>query len=196
MTPERAAKINKVLSKRQNDLTVIIENVTDPHNIAAVMRTCDAVGISEIFVLNTKIHAHKKFGERTSSSARKWMQTHQFTDAKECFDTVRKKYSKIYSTHLGEDSKSIYQMDFTEPIALVFGNEKRGVSDEIRTLCDGNFIIPQVGMISSLNISVACAVTIYEAFRQKEQAHHYNKMKLNESEQTDLFDYWNIKEKI
>jgi len=196
MTPERATKINKVLEKRQNDLTVIIENVTDPHNIAAVMRTCDAVGISEIFVLNTKINSHKRFGTRSSSSAQKWMHTHQFTDMQECLSVVRKKYNRIYATHLGEESKSIYEMNFTEPIALVFGNEKRGVSDEIRALCDGNFIIPQVGMISSLNISVACAVTIYEAFRQKDVQNHYEKRKLTPSEKDSLFDYWDIKENI
>jgi len=196
MTPERATKINKVLEKRQNDLTVIIENVTDPHNIAAVMRTCDAVGISEIFVLNTKINNHKRFGTRSSSSAQKWMHTHQFTDMQECLSVVRKKYNRIYATHLGEESKSIYEMNFTEPIALVFGNEKRGVSDEIRALCDGNFIIPQVGMISSLNISVACAVTIYEAFRQKDVQNHYEKRKLTPSEKDSLFDYWDIKENI
>lgn len=196
MTPERIAKVNHVLSKRQNDLTVIIENVTDPHNIAAVMRTCDAVGISEIYVLNTKINTHKRFGTRSSSSAQKWMQTHQFTDMQACFEHVKKKYKRVYATHLGETSKSIYEMDFTEPIALVFGNEKTGVSNEIRSICDGNFIIPQVGMISSLNISVACAVTIYEAYRQKEAKGHYNNMKLNETEKEDLFGYWGIKEKI
>jgi len=196
MTPERSAKINKVLSKRQNDLTVIIENVTDPHNIAAVMRTCDAVGISEIFVLNTKINTHKRFGTRSSSSAQKWMHTHQYTDMNECMTDVRKKYKRIFATHLGEDSKSIYEMNLTEPIALVFGNEKRGVSDEIRSLCDGNFIVPQVGMISSLNISVACAVTIYEAYRQKEIKGHYDRMKLDASQKASLFDYWNIKENI
>lgn len=196
MTPERATKINKVLGKRQNDLTVIIENVTDPHNIAAVMRSCDAVGISEIFVLNTKINTHKRFGTRSSSSAQKWMQTHQYTDVQECISVVKKKYKRIFATHLGEQSKSIYEMDFTEPIALVFGNEKHGVSDEIRALCDGNFIIPQVGMISSLNISVACAVTIYEAYRQKEAKGHYNEKKLDTAQQQSLFDYWGIKEKI
>ena len=196
MTPERAAKIKKVLSKRQNDLTVIIENVTDPHNISAVMRTCDAVGISEIFVLNTKINMHKRFGTRSSSSAQKWMQAHQFTDMQECFAAVRSKYKKIFATHLDETSKSIYEMDFTEPIALVFGNEKTGVSDEIRSLCDGNFIIPQVGMISSLNISVACAVTIYEAYRQKEKQAHYQQMKLNTDQQGSLLNYWGVAEKI
>jgi tRNA (guanosine-2'-O-)-methyltransferase len=196
MTPERAAKINKVLEKRQNDLTVIIENVTDPHNIAAVMRTCDAVGISELFVLNTKINNHKRFGTRSSSSAQKWMHTHQFTNMQECMSTVRKKYKRIYATHLGEESKSIYEMDFTGPIALVFGNEKRGVSDEIRALCDGNFIIPQVGMISSLNISVACAVTIYEAFRQKDEQGHYKNLKLTSSEKAALYEYWDVKENI
>ena len=73
MTNERKEKIENVLSKRQNDLTVVLENVFDPHNISAVMRSCDAVGIQEIYVLNTKIPRHKKWGARSSSSAAKWL---------------------------------------------------------------------------------------------------------------------------
>src|SRR5688500_16488005 len=173
MTPERSQKIKQVLAKRQNDLTVVLENVFDPHNISAVMRSCDAVGIQDIFVLNTRIPRHKKWGARSSSSAAKWLTIHQYTDAAECFAVLRQQYQRILTTHLSHDAVSLYDCDLTGKLALVFGNEHSGVSDEIRKLADGNFIIPQVGMIRSLNISVACAVTLYEAFRQKKSAGQY-----------------------
>ena len=78
MTPERTEKLLSVLNHRQVDLAVVMENINDPHNIAAVMRTCDAVGIQEIYVLNTKINTHKRFGTKSSSSAAKWLTIHQF----------------------------------------------------------------------------------------------------------------------
>jgi tRNA (guanosine-2'-O-)-methyltransferase len=179
MTPERFSKITAVLSKRQDDITIVLENVFDPHNISAVMRSCDAVGVQEIYVLNTRIPRHKKWGSRSSSSAAKWLTIHQFTDAEACFAALRQKYHRILTTHLSADAVDLYQLDLTGSVALVFGNEHSGVSDEIITLADGNFKIPQVGMIQSLNISVACAVTLYEAYRQKHTAGHYQQQKLS-----------------
>lgn len=193
MTPERKEKLMAVLRKRQTDLTVVLENVHDPHNISAVMRTCDAVGVQEIYVLNTKIPKHKKWGTRSSSSAAKWLTIHEFENGEECFKEVRKKYSKILTTHLSSDAVSLHAIDFTQPIALVFGNEHSGVSEEVRTLADGNFIIPQAGIIQSLNISVACAVTLYEAYRQKSLAGHYTKQKLDQSLFEELYADWGLK---
>jgi tRNA (guanosine-2'-O-)-methyltransferase len=105
---------------------------------------------------------------------------------------LKKKYEKIFTTHLSSDAVSLYEVDLTENVALVFGNEHDGVSEELRNLCDGNFIIPQVGMIRSLNISVACAVTLYEAFRQKQKAGHYQKQKLTDKEYTSLSNEWGL----
>jgi len=192
MTNERRQKIESVLSRRQNDLTIVLENVFDPHNISAVMRSCDAVGVQEIYVLNTKIPRHKKWGARSSSSAAKWLTIHQFDNVEECFTDLRKKYSTILTTHLSIDAVSLYQTDLTKSIALVFGNEHSGVSEEIIQLADGNFIIPQVGIIRSLNISVACAVSLYEAFRQKDKAGHYQKQKLDTETYSNLFTKWEI----
>lgn len=192
MTPERSERLSKVLRKRQNDLTVVLENVFDPHNISAVMRTCDAVGIQEVYVLNTKIPRHKKWGTRSSSSAAKWLSIYQSEDVQECFSSLRRKYSTILTTHLSSDALNLYSIDFTKPIALVFGNEHSGVSDEIRSLADGNFIIPQMGIIQSLNISVACAVTLYEAYRQKNIAGHYDEQKLNGEMLKDLLSEWGL----
>ena len=192
MTEERQKRIQDVLHHRQNDLTVVLENVHDPHNIAAVMRSCDAVGISEIYVLNTGMIPHPKFGKRSSSSAQKWVNVHQFSEAKYCFEEIRKKYSKIYSTHLDENAVSLYDLELTTSCALVFGNEHSGITKESLAYCDGNFIIPQVGMIQSLNISVACAVSIFEAFRQKKAAGHYDKNKLSIDQKNELLDFWEV----
>jgi len=193
MTPQRTEKLISVLNKRQPDITIVLENVFDPHNISAVMRTCDAVGVQEIYILNTRIPRHKKWGPRSSSSAAKWLTIHQFENAGECFSSLRKRYSTILTTHLSSDAVSLHQLDFTKTIALVFGNEHSGVSDEIRALADGNFLIPQAGIIQSLNISVACAVTLYEAFRQKQLAGHYDKRRLDHDRYDELLKEWSFK---
>lgn len=192
MTPERYNRLTSVLHKRQPDLTIVLENVFDPHNVSAVMRTCDAVGIQDVHILNNRIPPHKKWGYRSSSTANKWLNVHQYTDAESCFAEIRKNYKKIYTTHLGTHSVEIYDLDFTESIALVFGNETFGVSEEIRKYSDGNFIIPQVGVIKSLNISVACAVTLYEAFRQKKAKSHYLESRMPEARIEILKNEWNI----
>jgi tRNA (guanosine-2'-O-)-methyltransferase len=192
MTEERFNKIQSVLSTRQNDLTVVLENVYDPHNISAVMRTCDAVGVQEIYVLNTKIPLHKKWGKRSSSSALKWLTIHQFDNLNSCLKAIRSQYDIVLTTHLSHDAVGLYNLDLTKKTALVFGNEHSGLSEEIRALADGNFMIPQTGMIRSLNISVACAVTLYEAYRQKEKAGHYQKQKLSEQQYENLYNQWKL----
>jgi tRNA (guanosine-2'-O-)-methyltransferase len=192
MTEERSNRLLEVLSKRQTNLTVVIENVEDPHNISAVMRTCDAVGIQDIYILTTKIPKHERFGFKSSSSANKWLTIHQYDNATLLIADLRKKYNKIYTTHLSADAVSLYDIDFTDSVALVFGNEKKGVSDEIRAMADGNFIIPQIGMIKSLNISVACAVSIYEAYRQKNEAGHYDNNSLSSERQALLKEEWGL----
>jgi tRNA (guanosine-2'-O-)-methyltransferase len=194
MTPERNDRLTSVLNKRQPDLTIVLENVFDPHNISAVMRTADAVGIQDIFILNTKIPPHRKWGAKSSSSAAKWLTIHQYTNADECFAELRKRYKKIYTTHLSTDAVGLHELDLTEPVALIFGNEHSGVSNEIISMADGNFIIPQVGIIKSLNISVACAVTLYEAYRQKNNAGHYNMIKLEGIKLETLRTEWGFLE--
>jgi len=192
MTPERYNRLSSVLNKRQPDLTVVLENVFDPHNVSAVMRTCDAVGIQDVYILNNRIAPHKKWGYRSSSTAAEWLTIHQFTNVDECFSELRKRYKKIYATHLSDDAISLHQIDLTESVAMVFGNETFGVSEEIRNHVDGSFIIPQVGIIKSLNISVACAVTLYEAYRQKKIAGHYDEPKLGEEQLAVLKKEWGL----
>lgn len=177
MTEERLKKIEDVVRKRQTDLTVILNNVHDPHNLGAVLRTCDSVGISEIYVLYTEDRNSEEnllLGKKAAASARKWVDVFLYTDVKKCFEHIRSKYDRILGTHLGVDSISVYDIDFTSPVALVFGNEHLGIDTEVLNYLDGNFIIPQVGMVQSLNISVSAAISLYEALRQREKAGKYD----------------------
>jgi tRNA (guanosine-2'-O-)-methyltransferase len=194
MTPERYNRMLSVIKNRQTNLTVVMENVNDPHNISAVMRTCDAVGIQDLYILNTKIAKHDYFGVKSSSSAAKWLTVHQFTNVADCFEALRKNYNKIYTTHLSSDAVSLYELDFTDSVALVFGNEHDGVSEETIAMSDGNFIIPQLGFIQSLNISVACAVSIYEAHRQKMAAGHYLEQSMTKERQDALLRDWGVED--
>jgi tRNA (guanosine-2'-O-)-methyltransferase len=190
MTPERKQKLVAVLNQRQPHIAVVLENVFDPHNVSAVMRTCDAVGVQDIFILNTKIARHKKWGNKSSSSAAGWLTVHQYDNAAACFAELRRRYSTILTTHLDGNSVSLHELDLTQSMALVFGNEHSGVSEEIRALADGNFIIPMAGIIQSLNISVACAVTLYEARRQKALAGHYNQRQLSPERVQQIWKEW------
>ena len=192
MTPERHERLTRVLSKRQPDLTVVLENVFDPHNVSAVMRTCDAVGIQDVYILNNRIPPHKKWGYKSSSTAAGWLTIHQFTDAEKCFEEIRKRYRKIYATYLNAAAIDVFNLDLTISAALVFGNETFGVSEDVRPYTDCDFIIPQVGIIKSLNISVACAVTLYEAFRQKRARGHYEQSRMPEDGLQNLRKEWGI----
>ena len=172
MTEERLKKINEVASKRQGNLTVVLNNVHDPHNIGAVLRTCDSVGIKEIYVIYNDDRVGKDniaLGKNSASSARKWVDVYLYRDVDKCICDIRKKYDLILGTHLDSESVSLYDLQLNKSIALVFGNENAGISDEVLKHLDGNFLIPQVGMVQSLNISVSVAVTLYEALRQREK---------------------------
>jgi tRNA (guanosine-2'-O-)-methyltransferase len=190
MTKERTEKLLKVLQQRQTNLTVVLEDVQDPRNITAVMRSCESVGIQDIHIITTKTPRFEKFGYKSGSSAGKWLTIHQYTSVDACFSILRNQYNTILTTHLSSDAVDVYSIDFTNCVALVFGNEHSGVSDEARNLADGNFIIPQMGVIQSLNISVACAVSIYEAFRQKRIAGHYKQSTMPVEQMNMLKEQW------
>lgn len=189
-TAERTEKLKRVLEKRQPDLTIVIENVDDPHNVSAVVRSCDAVGVFDVCLVYTEGRDFPELGEKSSASARKWLNFRKFRTIKECFQALRNENKKIYTTHLSKESKSLYDLDLTVPVAMVFGNEHKGVSEEAVELADGNFLIPQVGVIQSLNISVACAVSLYEAFRQRLKTGKYSTSQFSEEEFNQILNIW------
>lgn len=200
MTPQRREKLTQVLSKRQFDITVIFENVQDPHNISAVMRTCESAGIQQIHVLNHGIPPHPKFGKdlgfRSSSSAWKWLSINYHDNPKDCIHSLKQQGFKIMATALSEQAKDLYEINFTGKTALVFGNERTGVTPELLALCDGNFLVPQVGIIQSLNISVACAICLYEAFRQKREAGHYAPKPPTNERLQPLAEKWGLQKNL
>jgi len=189
-TNKRIEKLTNVLRLRQPSLTVVMENIHDPHNVSACLRSCDAVGVHEVHLLYHSGQIFPKLGKKSSASAKKWLKYSKHKTTIECFNKLKDEGKKIYTTHLSVDSISLYDLDLTQPIALVFGNEHEGVSQEALELADGNFSIPQVGLIQSLNVSVACAVSLYEAYRQRNQKGMYNTLQFNEQEFLSLQDEW------
>ena len=145
-------------------------------NISAIMRSCDAAGVHEIYAIVTdpRIDLEKySMHNKITSGSGKWVEMNVFTDVEECIRALRPKYGLIFGTHLSSSSESLYVKNLSESVALVFGNEHAGISEDLLSHLDGNFIIPQYGMVQSLNISVACAVTLYEALRQREKEGKY-----------------------
>jgi tRNA (guanosine-2'-O-)-methyltransferase len=192
MTEQRIERFKDVVRKRQLDMTVVLENVHDPHNIGAVLRSCDAVGITEIFVLYNEPNlftSHLKVAGKSNAGARKWVDINFYTDTDKCMQAVQSKYQTIYATHLGKTSESIYNIDLSQSFAIVFGNEKDGISMNTLEYCNQNILIPQMGMVKSLNISVACAVSLFEALRQRQAKGLYENGNMPSAKVSLLNDY-------
>jgi tRNA (guanosine-2'-O-)-methyltransferase len=168
----------------------MLENVFDPHNIAAVMRTCDSVGVGTIHTLYTEPPPHHLTGFRSSAGTWKWVEKIEHQATQTAIAALKKSYGRVLAAHISPNAIPVFAFDFKQPVALVFGNEQKGCSEELLSLCDGELYIPQVGMAKSLNISVACAVMLYEAYRQKNEAGHYTAQQLGASEIRALFEKW------
>jgi len=188
-TDERLQKIISTATARQFSLQVVMENIHDPHNVSAIFRTCDAVGVPKINLLYT-FESFPRISKTSSSSANKWIDVEKFTDTKNCYDKLRAQGFKVYASMLNKDAVNIYDIDFSQKVALVFGNEKRGVSPEAEKFADETFYIPMRGMIQSLNVSVAAAVTLYEAQRQRVMKEMYDRSELSQTELDTLIDKW------
>lgn len=190
-TSRRQERIESVLARRQPSLTVVLEDVHDPHNASAVLRSCDAVGVLDVHLVYVNEEPPRKsFGRSTSASAAKWIRLHQHESISACYAVLREQGFTIAATALEPDSKDFYSTDLTRPTALVFGNEMRGVSEAAIAGADMTVYIPMQGMVESLNISVSCAVTLYEAMRQRAAAGMYETPQLSESEMNAIRDEW------
>ncbi len=188
-TEKRLNKIRRVVKQRQHSLKVVLEDIHDPHNVSAIYRTCDSVGVVKATLLYNK-EKFPKISRVTSSSANKWVETERYQTTEECFNNLRKEGFKIYASKLDEDAKNLYELDLTEKVAIVVGNEHRGISDEVAELADEVFYIPMRGMIQSLNVSVAAAVTLYEAQRQRAEKGMYETSELSDDELEKKIDKW------
>lgn len=160
------------LVRRQPDLAVVMENIYDAHNVSAMLRTCDAVGAATAHLVYD-VEDVPEIAGGISVSAHRWLDQRRHASIAGCYAALRAEGLAIYATSLGEFSHDLYDLDLTRPTAFVFGNEVRGVSDEAALLADGTVFIPMMGMVESLNVSVACSVTLYEALRQRRLAGRY-----------------------
>jgi len=150
--------MNDVLNQRLNKLTIVLDNVHDPHNISAVLRSCEAFGIQDVHIIETT----EKFvvNREITHKCEKWLTLHIWKDFKSCADFLKHKNFAIYSTCFAEDALPINEISIDSPIAIVVGNEHRGVQNKITDLCDGKVIIPMFGFVQSLNVSVASAIAL------------------------------------
>ena len=190
-TDRRRQRVATVLARRQPDLTVVLEDVHDPHNVSAVLRSCDAVGVAAVhLVYVADAPPERAFARTTSASAAKWIDAVWHESIEDCYAALQAQGFTVLATAVGSESQDLYTVDLCRPTALVFGNEMRGVSERAVATADGTVAIPMMGMVQSLNISVACAVTLYEALRQRRAAGHYDAPKLGASAHGDLLEEW------
>lgn len=194
MTPKRFDKIRNVIGRRQKFLTIVLENIHDPHNVSAILRTADAVGIDKVYLIYNS-NKFPRIGKTSSASAKKWIELERFESVKECFSKLRESRYRIYSSHVSDcgGSLSLYDLNLTVRTALVFGNEHEGVSEDARKLSDRNFMIPMYGMVQSLNVSVAAAVCLYETLRQRELKSMYSKSAYTQKELRLKFAEYSLK---
>jgi tRNA (guanosine-2'-O-)-methyltransferase len=188
-TKERIEKVKRVLSLRQPDLRVVLEEVTNTHNASAVARTCDAAGILYVDIISQN-EEPLPVNEAISTRAEKWIQLNYYSSASECFASLRKKGFKIAATHLGEETLSYTELDYTQALAVVFGNEAEGISEEALSLADYRIKIPLLGMVQSLNLSVSVGVILYEALRQRKEKGICQKKCLSTEELEKYFKEW------
>ena len=166
--PRRFERLKTVLNKRMSDLTVLIENVEKPHNLSAIIRSCDAVGVLEAYAIFNK----EKFltFNSTAQGSQKWIKLHQFNETKKAVNTLKEQGFKLYGTNLNPESIDYKQCNFKGPTAFVLGAEKWGITEETSSLMDEHIHIPMRGMVESLNVSVAASALLFEAIRQRQVA--------------------------
>jgi tRNA (guanosine-2'-O-)-methyltransferase len=171
VTIARYQKILGVLHKRQPDLTILAESVHKPHNLSAMLRSCDAVGIGRVHAVNPT-GGVPTYNE-TSASAEKWVSVEVHPDLNSALNFVRAQNMQVLAAHLSSEAVDYRDVDYTKPTCILMGNEKHGVSTEAASLADKHIIIPMLGMVQSLNVSVATAVILFEAQRQRRNAGMY-----------------------
>jgi len=188
MTERRFRRIDAMLRRRQPDLTILAEDVYKPHNLSAMLRSADAVGIG-------RVHAVTPTGglptfNATSASAEKWVSLDVHADLHAALEHVRASGMQVFAAHLSAEAVDYRDVDYVTPTCILFGNERAGVSAAAAAAADAHVIIPMLGMVPSLNVSVATAVILFEAQRQRRAAGCYERVALSARERNDLAMRW------
>lgn len=194
MTPERYEKILRVLRRRQPTLTVLMDEVNKPHNLSAIVRTCDAVGVLQAHAVAPRGGQLATFEGQTygatSGSAHKWVPVQAHADAPGAVRDLQAQGFQVLATHLSQRSVDYRDPDYTRPTCVLLGAEKWGVSDEAADAADANIVIPMLGMVQSLNVSVAAATILFEAQRQRLAAGMYDAPQLEGADLARLAFEW------
>lgn len=188
-TPRRRARLLEVLRRRQNDLTLVLANIHDPHNVSAIYRSCDAFGLSRVHLYYTDT-PFPVLGRKTSASARKWVESVRHKNSAELMDALRGQGFQVLATSCSETARPLRDWDFTRPTAVIMGNEHSGVEEKLLAQADGQLYIPMYGMIQSFNVSVAAAIILAEAARQRESAGMYDTPRMSEAELEARLEEW------
>lgn len=189
LTDRRKARLAKALAQRQQDLTLVLANIHDPHNVSAIFRSCDAFGVDCVNLFYT-ITAFPALGRKSSASARKWVESRKFSDPDLMYAQLRREGFTILATSFTPRAKSFWEYDFLKPAAIVLGNEHAGVEEELVKKADGEIFVPMYGLIQSLNVSVAAAVILSEAARQREKAGYYARSRMAAAEYERRLAEW------
>jgi len=188
MTPERFLKIKQVLQQRQTDLTVIMDNIHKPHNFNAIVRTCDAVGVSDVQYIPVK-KGYRQLNYYAKGS-QKWVETHKYDDFPSAAQIFKKQGYQLLAAHFSDAAVDYREIDYTQPTAIVMGTELKGISDETAAIVDKHIIVPMVGMVASLNVSVASAVILFEAQAQRLAAGMYKTRAMDDARYYKLLFEW------
>lgn len=188
-TPRRKARLQEVLAHRQPDLTLVLANIHDPHNVSAIYRSCDAFGVDKVHLYYTDT-PFPVLGRKTSASARKWVESVRHRDRAELFAALRAQGMQVLATTFTAEARPLRQWDFTRPTAVIMGNEHSGVNEELVQAADGQLYIPMYGMIQSFNVSVAAALMLSEASRQRKLAGMYDHMTWTPEEYSERLADW------
>lgn len=189
ITSRRRAKIEQVLAQRQKDLTLVLANIHDPHNVSAIYRSADAFGVAELHLYYTDT-PFPTLGRKSSASARKWVETLRHKTADELQAGLKHQGYQLLATSCSPTARPLNVYDFTRPTAIIMGNEHSGVPEELLPLVDGELYIPMYGMIQSFNVSVAAAIILAEASRQRVEAGMYAQSSYNEEEYAARLAAW------
>jgi tRNA (guanosine-2'-O-)-methyltransferase len=188
MTPERYEKLKRTLNLRQPDLTLLTEQIHKPRNIAALVRTSDAVGIHELNMV-WPWDKHRPYSGTAMGSDR-WVDIVRHESMPNAIDDLQGKGYKVYAAHLSDQAVDYREVDYTVPCAILLGNEKKGVSDTAADKVDKHIVIPMLGMVESFNVSVAAAIILAEAQRQRSLAGCYDQVRLDSKTYQDTFFRW------
>lgn len=188
MGPARFRKLAAVLDRRQPDLTVLMERVHKVHNLSAILRSCDAAGVLRAHAVLPD--SGRRVSHRTSAGARKWVEVVRHDSVAEAVRSLEGDDFQVVAAHPSPRSVDYTEVDYTRPTAIMVGAELHGLDERALELAHVQVRIPMVGMVQSLNVSVATALILYEAARQRKLAGLYDRCRIPEDERSRVLFEW------